>query len=72
MKKVFFLSDLHLGIDTDLPSKVREKHVVQWLDSIKEEAKEIYDYIIVDTAPTILVTDTMLISQLADSPNPLM
>ena len=32
-----------------------------------EEAKSEYDYIIVDTAPTILVTDTMLISQLADA-----
>ena len=32
-----------------------------------EEAKLIYDYIIVDTAPTILVTDTMLISRLADA-----
>jgi capsular exopolysaccharide synthesis family protein len=32
-----------------------------------EEAKDHYDYIIVDTAPTILVTDTMLISQLADA-----
>ena len=32
-----------------------------------EEAKENYDYIVVDTAPTILVTDTMLISQLADA-----
>lgn len=32
-----------------------------------EEAKEDYDYIVVDTAPTILVTDTMLISQLADA-----
>jgi len=32
-----------------------------------EEAKEQFDYIIVDTAPTILVTDTMLISQLADA-----
>ena len=32
-----------------------------------EEAKEVYDYIVVDTAPTILVTDTMLISQLADA-----
>ena len=32
-----------------------------------EEAKHEYDYIIVDTAPTILVTDTMLISQLADA-----
>jgi Mrp family chromosome partitioning ATPase len=30
------------------------------------EAKKEYDYIIVDTAPTILVTDTLLISQLAD------
>ncbi|WP_370104058.1 GumC family protein, partial [Winogradskyella sp.] len=32
-----------------------------------EEAKEDYDYVVVDTAPTILVTDTMLISQLADA-----
>ncbi|WP_299119753.1 tyrosine-protein kinase domain-containing protein [uncultured Winogradskyella sp.] len=32
-----------------------------------EEAKLEYDYIIVDTAPTILVTDTMLISPLADA-----
>lgn len=31
-----------------------------------EEAKVLYDYVIVDTAPTVLVTDTMLISQLAD------
>ncbi|MEM1001157.1 MAG: CpsD/CapB family tyrosine-protein kinase, partial [Bacteroidota bacterium] len=32
-----------------------------------EEAKNEYDYIVVDTAPTILVTDTMLISKLADA-----
>nr|WP_321248252.1 polysaccharide biosynthesis tyrosine autokinase [uncultured Psychroserpens sp.] len=31
------------------------------------DAKELYDYVIVDTAPTILVTDTMLISRLADA-----
>lgn len=31
------------------------------------EAKNDYDYIIVDTAPTILVTDTLLISELADA-----
>ncbi len=36
------------------------------LEQLLEEAKDIYDYIIVDTAPTILVTDTLLISQLAD------
>lgn len=31
-----------------------------------EEAKSFVDYIIVDTAPTLLVTDTLTISQLAD------
>jgi capsular exopolysaccharide synthesis family protein len=36
------------------------------LEQLLEEAKDLYDYIIVDTAPTILVTDTLLISQLAD------
>uniref|UniRef100_UPI00404B12C4 GumC family protein n=1 Tax=Flavobacterium sp. TaxID=239 RepID=UPI00404B12C4 len=36
------------------------------LETLLEEAKVLYDYIIVDTAPTILVTDTLLISQLAD------
>ncbi|MGB5418848.1 GumC family protein [Algibacter sp.] len=36
-------------------------------EALLEEAKTLYDYIIVDTAPTILVTDTLLISQLADA-----
>ncbi len=36
-------------------------------EQLLEEAKSEYDYIIVDTAPTILVTDTMLISKLADA-----
>lgn len=36
------------------------------LETLLEEAKGLYDYIVVDTAPTILVTDTLLISQLAD------
>ncbi|OUS03474.1 hypothetical protein A9Q86_00750 [Flavobacteriales bacterium 33_180_T64] len=31
-----------------------------------EEARGLYDYVVVDTAPTILVTDTMLISHHAD------
>lgn len=35
-------------------------------DTLIEEAREHYDYIIVDTSPTILVTDTMLISHLSD------
>jgi len=37
------------------------------LETLLEEAKTVYDYIIVDTAPTILVTDTLLISQYADA-----
>lgn len=36
-------------------------------ETLLNEAKELYDYIIVDTAPTILVTDTFLISQFADA-----
>ncbi|MCX7548881.1 polysaccharide biosynthesis tyrosine autokinase [Xanthomarina sp. F1114] len=35
-------------------------------DTLIEEAREYYDYIVVDTSPTILVTDTMLISHLSD------
>ena len=36
-------------------------------EALLEEAKTMYDYIIVDTAPTILVTDTLLITKLADA-----
>lgn len=36
-------------------------------EQLLEEAKQDFDYIIVDTAPTILVTDTLLISQFADA-----
>jgi capsular exopolysaccharide synthesis family protein len=37
------------------------------LDSLLNEAKKNYDYIIMDCAPTLLVTDTLLISHLADT-----
>ena len=36
-------------------------------ETLLEAAKTEYDYIIVDTAPTILVTDTLLISEFADA-----
>lgn len=35
-------------------------------ETFLEKAKEKFDYVIVDTAPTLLVTDTLLISQHAD------
>ena len=41
-KKIFFLSDLHLGMHPAKESLVREKKVVDWLDSISQEASEIY------------------------------
>ena len=37
------------------------------LEKLLEDAKKDYDYIILDTAPTILVTDTITISHLADA-----
>jgi tyrosine-protein kinase Etk/Wzc len=36
-------------------------------DQFINEAKKEYDYIIIDSAPTLLVTDTLLISQLVDT-----
>ena len=36
------------------------------LEQLINEAKEIYDFIVLDCAPTLLVTDTLLISHLAD------
>ena len=41
-KKIFFASDFHLGAPDYDSSLKREKLIVQWLDSIKHEAEEIY------------------------------
>ena len=37
------------------------------IEKLVEEAKKEYDYIIFDTAPTLLVADTLMISQLVDT-----
>lgn len=37
-KKVFFASDLHLGVPNKAESLLREKKFVRWLDHIKSEA----------------------------------
>ncbi|MBI6119782.1 GumC family protein [Salegentibacter maritimus] len=37
------------------------------LESLLEYAAQIYDFVLVDTAPTMIVTDTLLISPLADT-----
>lgn len=41
-KKIFFASDFHLGVPDHASSLQREKQIVQWLDSIKDEAHSIY------------------------------
>lgn len=42
MKKVYFASDFHLGVDALETSVQREQRIVHWLDSIMEDAGEIY------------------------------
>jgi UDP-2,3-diacylglucosamine hydrolase len=41
-KKIFFSSDFHLGLAAGSPPLEREKKVVRWLNSVADEAKEIY------------------------------
>jgi UDP-2,3-diacylglucosamine hydrolase len=41
-KKIFFLSDFHLGAPNKAASLVREKELVQFLDSISSQASEIF------------------------------
>lgn len=41
-KKVYFASDLHLGLPTHEESLPREKLFIKWLDSIKEDTAELY------------------------------
>ena len=41
-KKIYFLSDFHLGAPNEAASLVREKKIIQFLDEIKHEALEIF------------------------------
>ncbi|MEZ4909102.1 MAG: UDP-2,3-diacylglucosamine diphosphatase [Saprospiraceae bacterium] len=40
--KIYFISDLHLGVDTKIPSDERELLVFDWLNEIEDSAEEIY------------------------------
>jgi UDP-2,3-diacylglucosamine hydrolase len=42
LKKTYFASDFHLGIDAHLTSAEREKKIVRWLNSIQHDAEKIY------------------------------
>ena len=41
-KKIYFASDFHLGLPNYKESIEREKHICNWLDSIKQDAHIIY------------------------------
>jgi len=38
----YFASDFHLGLDRPVPSKEREKIIIQWLDSIAHDVDALY------------------------------
>ena len=42
MKKTYFASDFHLGIDARLTSRDRERQIVRWLDWASRDAEAIY------------------------------
>lgn len=41
-EKIYFVSDLHLGVPTYSSSLEREKRFIQWLDEIKKDATALY------------------------------
>lgn len=41
-KKIYFASDLHLGAPDQASSLIREKHFVQWLEEIRQDAAELW------------------------------
>ena len=41
-KKVYFASDFHLGVPSKEKSLLREKKIIRWLDTIKEDASIIF------------------------------
>ena len=41
-KKIYFLSDFHLGAPDYASSLIREKHIIKFLDEIKTDAEQIF------------------------------
>jgi len=58
------LSILHCGT---IPPNPAELLLSKRLGTMVEEAKSKFDYVIIDTAPTLLVTDTLLFSEFVDA-----
>lgn len=58
--------DISIILSGRIPPNPAELLMRDRFKNLLEEVKEKYDYVVVDTAPTMLVTDTLLISQHAD------
>lgn len=58
------LDVLHSG---SIPPNPEEFMMKERMNTFLEEARAAYDYIILDTAPTLLVTDTLLLSKKVDA-----
>ncbi|MES2618128.1 MAG: UDP-2,3-diacylglucosamine diphosphatase [Bacteroidota bacterium] len=41
-KKIYFASDFHLGVPSHATSLMREKLICRWLDTVRQDASEIY------------------------------
>ncbi|MDR6301827.1 GumC family protein [Mesonia maritima] len=66
IKEVLDIKNLDIILSGSIPPNPAELLLNGRYDMLMEYVKGNYDYVIVDTAPTILVTDTLLISNHAD------
>ena len=60
-------NDIDIILSGKIPPNPAELLSNGRLERLITEAKKEYDFIIIDTAPTLLVTDTLIISQLVDT-----
>lgn len=66
LKRVLGFESLDAILSGEIPPNPAELLLSGRFQKLIAEAKQDYDYVIVDSAPTILVTDTLLISKVAD------
>ncbi|CAL66948.1 GumC family protein [Christiangramia forsetii] len=58
--------DVEVILSGPIPPNPAELLMNDRMEELVRQSREKYDYVIVDTAPAMIVTDTLLISQLAD------
>lgn len=66
IKDPFKYGNLDVVLSGNIPPNPAELLLNGRYEELLKKAKTKYDYVLVDTAPTILVTDTLLISSMAD------